>query len=168
MKGFTPTAPGTPTSSPTHRCNGCAGPRAIANAWLAYRRYEEMLAGDRWVSLACDGARPQRPLWASTGVKDPAYDDTRYVVEPVAPGVVSTMPEATLHAVADHGRLRGDTVRSHYDEARQVLDDLRTAGIDYDDVMATLEAEGVEKFRDSRRQVGDQLGRSLREDTSAA
>jgi transaldolase len=126
------------------------GQAAIANARLAYQRHEEqMLATDRWKALAEAGAKPQRPLWASTGVKDPAYDDTRYVVELVAPGVVNTMPEATLNAVADHGVIRGDTIRGHYDEARKVLDDLAGLGIDYDDVIAVLEREGVEKFETS-------------------
>jgi transaldolase len=122
------------------------GKAAIANARLAYQRYERVFASDRWKALEAAGARPQRPLWASTGVKDPAYDDTRYVVELVAPGIVNTMPEATLDAVADHGVFSGDTVRGRYDEARQVLDDLAAIGVDYDDVVRVLEDEGVEKF----------------------
>src|SRR5206468_1182378 len=85
------------------------GQAAIANARLAYQTYEKVFSSDRWKALEAQGARPQRPLWASTGVKDPAYDDTRYVVELVAPGTVNTMPEATLNAVADHGALRGPT-----------------------------------------------------------
>jgi len=125
------------------------GTAAIANARLAYQRYEEMFSGERWAALAGAGARPQRPLWASTGVKDPSYDDTRYVVELVAPGTVNTMPEPTLEAVGDHGVVRGDTVRGHYGEAREVLDRLAGLGIDYDDVIAALEREGVEKFETS-------------------
>jgi transaldolase len=96
-------------------------------------------------------------------VKDPAYDDTRYVVDLVAPGVVNTMPEATLDAVADHGKIRGDTIHGHYDEAQQVLDRLAAIGVDYEDVVETLEREGVEKFETSWTQllesVQDQLTR---------
>ncbi len=125
------------------------GKAAIANARLAYQHYEKVFSGPRWESLAAAGARPQRPLWASTGVKDPAYDDTMYVIELVAPGTVNTMPEATLRAVADHGVPRGDTIRNSYVEAQQVLDDLAAVGIDYDDVVDLLEAEGVEKFETS-------------------
>ncbi len=125
------------------------GKAAIANARLAYQHYEQVFGSDRWKALAAAGARPQRPLWASTGVKDPAYDDTQYVVDLVAPGTVNTMPEATLDAVADHGVVKGDTVTGAYAEAQQLLDDLKTAGIDYDDVVDLLEREGVEKFEDS-------------------
>ncbi|MFP5372142.1 MAG: transaldolase, partial [Actinomycetes bacterium] len=125
------------------------GKAAIANARLAYAHYERVFSSDRWKELEKAGAKPQRPLWASTGVKDPAYDDTQYVVELVAPGTVNTMPAKTLDAVADHGVVRGDTVTSSYAEAQQVLDDLKAAGIDYDDVVQQLEAEGVQKFEDS-------------------
>jgi transaldolase len=137
------------------------GSAAIANARLAYRRYEKVFGGDRWKALEAAGAHPQRPLWASTGVKDPAYDDTRYVVELVASGVVNTMPEATLEAVADHGRIRGDTVRSMYSEAQQVLDRLAALGVDYDDVVQTLEDEGVKKFEDSWGELIEQVTSSL-------
>jgi transaldolase len=122
------------------------GQAAIANARLAYSHYEAVFGGGRWQALAADGAKPQRPLWASTGVKDPAYDDTQYVVELVAAGTVNTMPEATLEAVADHGKVRGDTVTGTYDDAQKVLDDLAAAGISYDQVVETLESEGVAKF----------------------
>ncbi len=122
------------------------GKAAIANARLAYRAYEEVFSTPRWRSLADEGARPQRPLWASTGVKDPAYPDTRYVTELVAPGCVNTMPEATLEAVADHGVIEPDTVTGRYEEARQTLDDLDALGISYADVVAVLEREGVAKF----------------------
>ena len=125
------------------------GKAAIANARLAYAHYEKVFASDRWKALAAAGARPQRPLWASTGVKDPSYDDTQYVVELVAPGTVNTMPEATLRAVADHGVVRGDTVTTTYAQAQQVLDDLAAAGIDYDQVVDLLEVEGVQKFEDA-------------------
>jgi transaldolase len=137
------------------------GQAAIANARLAYQRYEKMFTGDRWQALADAGARPQRPLWASTGVKDPAYDDTRYVVDLVGPGVVNTMPEATLEAVADHGKVRGDTIHGHYDEAQQVLDRLAAIGIDYDDVVETLEREGVEKFETSWTQLLESVQEQL-------
>jgi transaldolase len=137
------------------------GLAAIANARLAYQHYEQVFTGDRWQSLADDGARPQRPLWASTGVKDPAYDDTRYVVELVAPGVVNTMPEATLEAVADHGKIVGDTIHGHYEEAQQVLDRLAAIGIDYDDVVETLEREGVEKFETSWAQLLESVQHQL-------
>jgi transaldolase len=125
------------------------GQAAIANAQLAYSRYEQVFSGERWKALAQAGAQPQRPLWASTGVKDPAYDDTQYVVELVAPGTVNTMPEATLEAVADHGVVRGDTVTTAYAKAQQVLDDIAAAGISYDDVVQLLEREGLSKFEDA-------------------
>ncbi|MFZ5852646.1 MAG: transaldolase [Actinomycetota bacterium] len=144
------------------------GTAAIANARLAYQVFEEFSAGPRWAALAAAGARPQRPLWASTGVKDPAYDDTRYVVELVAPGTVNTMPQATLDAVADHGRLRGDTVRGSYPEAQATLDRLAALGVDYDDVVATLETEGVAKFAASWAELREQMGARLRAEEPAA
>jgi transaldolase len=125
------------------------GKAAIANARLAYELYEERIATPRWAALAQTGAATQRPLWASTSTKDPAFEDTLYVVELVAPDTVNTMPEATLHATADHGRLRGDTVRGTYDQSRQVFADLAALGISYDDVVDVLEAEGVQKFATS-------------------
>ena len=133
------------------------GKAAIANARLAYRHHERTLATDRWRALERAGARPQRPLWASTGVKDPAYPDTRYVVDLVAAGVVNTMPEATLDAVADHGRVPGDSIHGTYEAAEQVLADLADVGVDYDDVMRVLETDGIEKFDAS----WDALGRDL-------
>jgi transaldolase len=125
------------------------GKAAIANARLAFERYEKVFSGERWEALAAAGAKPQRPLWASTGVKDPSYDDTQYVVELVASGIVNTMPEATLDAVADHGVIRGDTIRAADPDARQVMADLASAGIDIGDVVQVLEDEGVEKFEAS-------------------
>lgn len=139
------------------------GQAAIANARLAYEAYERVFSSDRWRALQAKGARAQRPLWASTGVKDPAYDDTRYVVELVAPGTVNTMPEPTLDAVLDHGRLRGATGAGGYDEARAVLHDLAGLGVDYDDVVDLLEREGVEKFDASWAQLTDQVRASLDE-----
>jgi transaldolase len=123
------------------------GKAAVANARLAYQAYEQKFAGDRFAALKADGANSQRPLWASTGVKNPDYDDTLYVSELVVSHTVNTMPEKTLEAYADHGTLDGgDTVRPHYDDARKVMADLAAAGVDYDDVIATLEQEGVDKF----------------------
>jgi transaldolase len=138
------------------------GKAAIANARLAYEHYERAFAGDRWAVLLAAGAHPQRPLWASTGVKDPSYDDTRYVVDLVANGVVNTMPQATLAAVADHGTVRGDTIRPHYPEAHQVLHDIAAIGVDYDDVVDLLEAEGIQKFEASWALVTAQLSDRLR------
>jgi transaldolase len=125
------------------------GKAAVANARLAYQHYERVFASDRWKALKAAGAQPQRPLWASTGVKDPSLPDTLYVTELVAPGTVNTMPEATLQAVYDHGEIETDTIRSHYADAQRVLDDVGTVGVDYDDVVLVLEQEGVEKFEDS-------------------
>jgi transaldolase len=122
------------------------GKAAIANARLAYQLFEQRFSGPRWEALQAAGARVQRPLWASTGVKDPTYDDTRYVVELVVADTVNTAPEKTIDAVADHGVLRGDTVHGTYAESRQVFDDLAALGVDLDDVFAVLEREGVEKF----------------------
>ena len=139
------------------------GRAAIAKARLAYHHYERMLASPRWAALSAAGARPQRPLWASTSVKDPAYPDTRYVTDLVAPEVVNTMPEATLRAVADHGRIPEDSVRGHYVEARQVLSDLETLGIDYGEVTEKLESNGLAAFDASWREVGDQLRAALRQ-----
>jgi transaldolase len=125
------------------------GKAAVANARLAYQAYEEVFGTPRWKNLADDGANPQRPLWASTGVKNPDYPDTLYVTELVAPGVVNTMPEKTLDAVIDHGEITGDTVTGGYAEAAGVLDELEALGVSYSDVTAVLEKEGVEKFAKS-------------------
>jgi transaldolase len=125
------------------------GKAGVANARLAYQHYEKVFASDRWKALEAAGARPQRPLWASTGVKDPSYPDTMYVADLVAPGTVNTMPEATMQAVYDHGVIEADTIRSHYAEAQDVLDRLEKIGVSYDDVIEVLEREGVEKFEDS-------------------
>ncbi|HEY5985284.1 MAG TPA: transaldolase [Streptosporangiaceae bacterium] len=133
------------------------GKAAIANARLAYQLYEEKFAGGRWQALSRAGARPQRPLWASTSTKDPSYPDTMYVVELVAPGVVNTMPEQTLHAMADHGALRGDTIRGGYGQSRKAFDDLAALGIAYDDVVRVLEEEGVSKFAASWQEMRDTI-----------
>lgn len=133
----------------TNAAAALRGQAAIANARLAYQLFERKFASDRWAALAAAGAQVQRPLWASTGVKDPSYDDTRYVVELVAPNTVNTAPEKTIEAVADHGVLRGNTIQGTYEESQKVLDDLVDVGIDLDDVFAVLEREGVEKFDDA-------------------
>jgi len=122
------------------------GRAGVANARLAYQAYEEVFSTPRWANLEAEGAHKQRPLWASTGVKDPAYKDTMYVVDLAAPNTVNTMPTKTMLAVADHGEIAGDQVTGHYDEARNVLDALERLGIPYADVTAVLEREGVEKF----------------------
>ncbi|GAB2792147.1 transaldolase [Streptomyces daliensis] len=122
---------------------------AIANARLAYQAYEEAFSSDRWKELERKGANAQRPLWASTGVKDPNLPDTLYVTELVTANTVNTMPEATLQATGDHGEITGDTVRSNYKDAQAVLDAIAKLGISYDDVVQVLEDEGVEKFEAS-------------------
>ncbi len=137
------------------------GRAAIANARLAYQRYEEAMSTSRWRALERAGARPQRPLWASTSVKDPAYDDTRYVTELVAPDVVNTMPEATLNAVADHGRVPADSIRGTYEGSRAVLDGLAALGISYDDVVQDLEDQGVAAFDASWDHLGQRLAGAL-------
>jgi transaldolase len=130
----------------TPQAHALRGRAAVANARLAYQAYEEVFSTPRWKCLADNGAHPQRPLWASTGVKDPAYPDTLYVTELVAPGCVNTMPEKTLQATADHGVVVSDTVTTRYEEAQQTLDAVDALGISYSDVVATLEREGVAKF----------------------
>jgi transaldolase len=126
-----------------------SGKLAIANAKLAYRHFEEAFAGPRWDFLAGKGASKQRPLWASTSTKNPAYSDVLYVEELIGPDTVDTMPPETIEAFQDHGQVRGDTVRDGVEKAERLLDQLADAGIDYDDVVETLEVEGVEKFADS-------------------
>jgi transaldolase len=124
------------------------GRLAIANAKLAYQHWKEAFAGDRWAALAAQGARSQRCLWASTSTKNPEYRDVMYVEELIGPDVVNTMPAETIRAFQDHGEVR-DTLETGLDEARALLDELADAGVDYDDVVETLEREGVQKFTDS-------------------
>ena len=137
------------------------GHAAVANARLAYQHYEKVFATARWSALHAAGARPQRPLWASTSVKNPAYPDTRYVVDLVAPGVVNTMPEATLRLIADHGHVPADSVHGHYDESQHLFDQLQRLGISYDDVVAQLEDNGVTTFDHAWQQLGEQLAATL-------
>ena len=129
------------------RASGLKGKAGIANARLAYQMYENFFSDDeRFKPLKAEGANTQRPLWASTGVKNPDYPDTMYVTGLLVANTVNTMPEKTMDAFADHGEVRGDQVTANYDDARQVMDRLEELGIDYDDVIATLEQEGVDKF----------------------
>jgi transaldolase len=125
------------------------GKLAVANAKLAYQTYKEVFSGDHWQALADKGASVQRPLWASTSTKNDAYKDTIYVEELVGPETVNTMPRELVEAVLDHGDIRGNTIEEDLAGARKVFDDLKAAGIDYDDVSETLEREGVEKFAKS-------------------
>ena len=137
------------------------GKAAVANARLAYEAYEKFFSGERWEKLAAIGANRQRPLWASTGVKNPDYSDTMYVDELVVENTVNTMPEKTLQAVKDHGEIVGDQVRPNYDVARDVMKSLADAGIDYDDVIATLEEEGVDKFVKSWNELLETVEKNL-------
>ncbi len=137
------------------------GKAGIANARLAFEAFETFFAGSRWDALAALGANRQRPLWASTGVKNPEYDDTMYVVDLAVDETVNTMPEATLNAVADHGVVKGDQVRPNYAHAHEVMATLAAAGIDYDDVIDVLIVEGVDKFIASWHQLLDAVGASL-------
>ncbi|MGV9276856.1 transaldolase [Streptomyces griseosporeus] len=137
------------------------GRAALANARLAYEAYEEVFSGGRWQALAGAKANKQRPLWASTGVKDPAYKDTLYVDELVAPGTVNTMPEATLNAVADHGEITGDTVTGGYAQARADLAAVERLGISYDEVVRQLEDEGVRKFEAAWQDLLDAVAKAL-------
>ncbi|WND33801.1 transaldolase [Streptomyces sp. BB1-1-1] len=137
------------------------GKAALANARLAYEAYENVFAGDRFTALAGARANPQRPLWASTGVKDPAFRDTLYVEELVAPGTVNTMPEATLNAAADHGDVQGDTVTGGYAQARADLGAVERLGISYDEVVQQLEQEGVAKFEVAWQDLLDAVTKSL-------
>jgi transaldolase len=130
------------------------GQAGVANARLAYAAYEEVfVGGQRYQALKAAGARVQRPLWASTGVKNPAYSDTLYVTELVAPNTVNTMPEKTIDAVADHGVIAGDTVIGRAGEAQAVFDKLEAVGVDLADVFVVLEDEGVEKFEKSWQEL---------------
>ncbi|WP_304450938.1 transaldolase [Nocardiopsis sp. YSL2] len=133
----------------TDEAKALVGRAAVANARLAYQAYEEVFASKEWQALAAHGASPQRPLWASTGVKDPAFEDTRYVTELVARDTVNTMPQATLDATADHGEITGNTVLGTYQRAQADFAALENAGVNLTEVFALLEEEGVTKFVDS-------------------
>ncbi|WIX82809.1 transaldolase [Amycolatopsis carbonis] len=147
----------------TSRALAVKGKAALANARLAHRIHEEVAASARWDRLAGTGARLQRPLWASTGVKNPDYPDTVYVSELAIPGTVNTMPGSTLAAFADHGTVPATRVQDTYAAAADVFAELARLGIDYDDVVATLEREGVRKFTDSWDELGKTVGGRLRQ-----
>ena len=133
----------------TPEAQAVKGKAAVANARLAHRAHAQAFDSDRWRDLAAVGAHPQRPLWASTSSKNPAYRDTLYVEDLIASGSVNTMPQATLDAFADHGRVEDDTVTGNYEIAEAVMTTLTKLGVDYDDVVDKLEREGVEKFAQS-------------------
>jgi transaldolase len=151
----------------TDEAKALRGKAAVANARLAYAAFEEVFSGERWQPLAEAGAKPQRPLWASTGVKNPDYSPTLYVDELVVRDTVNTMPEKTLDAVAERSNLRGDTVTGTAAEAQQVFDDLAAVGIDIDDVFVTLENEGVEKFEKSWTELLESVSGQLKAANSA-
>jgi transaldolase len=130
------------------------GKLAVANAKLAYQRYEEIFAGERWEALAARGATTQRCLWASTSTKNPAYSDVLYVESLIGPATVNTMPEETVLAFQDHGRV-ARTLDQDVEEAHEVFRQVASAGVDYDDVVATLEREGVDKFSESFAELLD-------------
>ncbi|MBD9725516.1 transaldolase [Streptomyces caniscabiei] len=133
----------------TDEAKAARGKAGVANARLAYQAYEEVFSDGRWAALESAGANKQRPLWASTGVKDPAYKSTLYVDELVAPNTVNTMPEATLEATAESGEIRGNAIAGTYEQSRAELDAVEKLGISYDEVVRLLEDEGVEKFEAS-------------------
>ena len=145
----------------TEEATALKGKAGLANARLAYRAWQETFATERALTLLEAGANTQRPLWASTGVKNPDYSDTMYVAELVVANTVNTMPEKTLEAFADHGEVDGDQVTTMYDHAQQVMDDLKSVGIDYDDVIATLEQEGVDKFAKSWQELLDTVSEQM-------
>jgi transaldolase len=138
------------------------GKLAIANAKLAYETYREVFATAEWEALEAKGASKQRCLWASTSTKNKDYKDTIYVEELVGPDTVNTMPRELVDAVLDHGEIRGDTLLEGTDEARRILDQLESAGVKYDDVVATLEREGVEKFSKSFAELIEGLESKLK------
>jgi transaldolase len=143
------------------------GKLAVANARLAYQNYLEAFSGPRWEFLESKGANVQRPLWASTSVKNPEYRDVMYVEELIGPNTVNTMPDETIDAFQDHGEVRGDTILDGVDKARKLFKDLAAAGVDYDDVSLTLEEEGVQKFADSFAELLDGI-RAKRDELVAA
>lgn len=148
----------------THEALALRGQAAVANSRLAYAAFAETFVGSRWDNLTQQGARPQRPLWASTGVKNPDYPDTLYVTELVVADTVNTMPEKTLEAFADHGEVRGDTVTGTAAQAEELFAALERVGVDLTEVFLTLEDEGVQKFSTS----WDELGQTVQGQLDAA
>ncbi len=152
----------------TKAARALRGQAGIANARLAYAAYQNVFeSGSRYAALSYAGARVQRPLWASTGVKNPAYPDTRYVTELIAPNTVSTIPEHTLEAVADHGVIVADSITGTATRAQRVLDDVSAAGVDISEVFNVLETDGVAKFAASWRQLLDAYRTSVNSSASA-
>jgi transaldolase len=151
----------------TDEARALRGKLAIANAKLAYERFEELFAGERWAALEAKGATAQRCLWASTSTKNPEYRDVMYVEELIGPRTVNTMPLETVRAFQDHGEVRGDTVREGVDEAKGLLAELEGVGVDYDDVTDTLEREGVQKFSESFAELLDGIRAKQRDLVSA-
>ncbi|HJD50888.1 MAG TPA: transaldolase, partial [Candidatus Rothia avistercoris] len=137
------------------------GKAGVANARLAFEVYEQAFSSERWARLEAAGANRQRPLWASTGVKNPAYPDTLYVTEIAAPGTVNTMPEATLNATFDHAEVAGNAIEGTYEESTEILNQLEAVGISYNDVVEKLETEGVEKFEVSWKELLDTVTAAL-------
>jgi transaldolase len=148
----------------TPEAEALRGTAAVANARLAYEMFEQRFSAgnERWTALQARGARVQRPLWASTSVKDPSFADTMYITELVAPDTVNTMPESTLHATAAHGVLHDNAIAGSYDGAREIFAKLEALGISYDDVVAVLEQQGVEKFAASWNQLLDTIKTEMR------
>jgi transaldolase len=138
------------------------GRLGIANAKLAYQQYDELFSGERWETLAAAGASKQRCLWASTSTKDPSLRDTLYVEELIGPETISTMPSETIHAFQDHGRV-ALTLDSDLEDAKHLFNQLYAAGVDYDDVVATLEREGIQKFRVSFAQLLEEIAQKRRQ-----
>ena len=147
----------------TPEARALRGKSALANARLAYELFEQRFtdSSSRWAALQARGAQLQRPLWASTSVKDPSFADTMYVTELVAPHTVNTMPESTMHATAQHGELHGDTIRGTYDAAREAWRQLEELGVSYDDVVKVLEEQGVQKFEASWVELLDTISREM-------
>ena len=145
----------------TEEAAALKGRAGLANARLAYQVFEDSLATERWQRLAAAGANAQRPLWASTGVKDPALPDTLYVTGLVAPHTVNTMPEKTLEATFDHADVTGDTITGAYEESNELLDRIAGVGVSYQEVVEKLEAEGLTKFEDSWAELLDTVRAAL-------
>ncbi|WP_129359690.1 MULTISPECIES: transaldolase [Micrococcaceae] len=137
------------------------GKAGLANARLAYQVYEEAFSTERWKRLEEAGAKPQRPLWASTGTKDPNYPDTMYVTGLVVQNTVNTMPEKTLEATADHAEIAGDTVSGTYDQAEADINALEKIGVSYNEVVEKLETEGIKKFEDSWEELLETVSKAL-------
>ena len=141
--------------------NELLGKAAVANAHLAYELYISESTSPRWAALASKGAHMQRPLWASTGVKDPSYEDTRYVIELVAANCVNTMPQSTLDALIDHGTFRGDTITSAISQSREDIAAIEAAGVSLAKVTTDLEIDGVKKFADAWNSLLDSVSKAM-------